>query len=85
MNKIASLIRIAILFALGMFAATFLFGEEKGENESMWMLCIIFDKALSAGLMFIIAKLYNRWRKIDPWFIAYDRMCNDSINQSNRT
>ena len=77
MNKIISIVRIAILLALGMFAIIFLLSEES--DSATWLLRVIVDKALGFGAIFLISRLYKRWSKTDPWFIAYDKMCDETI------
>lgn len=77
MIKTISIIRIAILLTLGCVAFIFLFGEEQDETLSAFYLHFIFDKTLAAALICYIALLYKRWRKVDPWLKAYDRMCGE--------
>lgn len=83
MNKTISIIRIAILFALGMVAFLLIFGEEQDENLLTWTFRFIVDKVLGIGIIFIIARLYKRWSKIDPWLIAYDKMCEEVMEKPN--
>ncbi len=83
MNKTISILRILILFALSGFAFLFLFGEEQDENLLTWTLRFICDKVLAIGACFVIARLYKRWSKIDPWFIAYDKMCDEVMDKPN--
>lgn len=85
MNKTISIIRIATLLALGMFAILFIFGEEQNANLLTWMLRVIVDKALGFGAVILIARLYKRWSKVDPWFIAYDKMCDEVMDKPNPT
>lgn len=85
MNKTISIIRIAILLALGMFAILFIFGEEQNANLLTWMLRVIVDKALGFGAVILITRLYKRWSKVDPWFIAYDKMCDEVMDKPNPT
>lgn len=80
MDKILSLIRIAILLALGIVAIALLFGEEQTKDNANWFLCFVIDKALAVGLLWCAIRLYGRWRKTDRWFIAYDKMCDDIID-----
>ena len=77
MNKLTSITRIGIILALGLFALLYLFGEELDHNLSVWILHVIIDKALAILAISIIVRLYKRWSKIDPWFIAYQKMCNE--------
>lgn len=82
MNKSVSIIRIVILLALGMFAMVFLFGEEQG--DSVWTLFqILIDKALALAAFGYMGKLYKRWSKIDPWLMAYDKMCDEVMDTPN--
>lgn len=83
MNKTISIIRIAILFALGMVASLFIFGEEQDENLLTWTFHFIVDKAVGFGTMFLIARLYKRWCKVDPWFMAYEKMCDEVMEKPN--
>lgn len=83
MNKTISIIRIAIisvLFALGMI---FLFGEEQNENLFAFLFHVVVDKALAFVIFFYIGRLYKRWCKIDPWFKAYDKMCDEVMDAPN--
>lgn len=83
MNKTISVIRIAILFALGMVAFFLILGEEQDANLLTWTLRFICDKALVIGAIFLIARLYKRWSKIDPWFIAYEKMRDEVMEKPN--
>ncbi len=83
MNKTISIIRIAILFALGMVAFLLIFGEEQDENLLTWTLRFVIDKAVGFGIIFLIARLYKRWSKVDPWLIAYDKMCDEVMEKPN--
>lgn len=83
MNKTISIIRIAILFVLSDIAMIFLFGEEQDANLGTWMLRFLVDKAFAFVLIFYIAQLYKRWSKIDPWFIAYEKKCNEEMDAPN--
>ncbi len=83
MNKTISFIRMAILFALGMAACLLVFGEEQDDNLPAWAFRFIIDKALGIGLCFYIGRLYKRWSKIDPWLIAYDKMCDEVMEKPN--
>lgn len=83
MNKTITIIRILILLTLGMFAMLFLLGEEQDENLLIWTLRFICDKALAIGAIFLINRLYKRWCKIDPWFMAYDKMCDEVMKKPN--
>lgn len=82
MNKSVSIIRVIILLALSTFAIIFLFGEEQG--DSAWtFLQILIDKGLAIGVCYLIGKLYKRWSKVDPWLIAYDKMCDEVMEAPN--
>lgn len=35
------------------------------------------DKTIAIGLFYYTAHLYKRWSKVDPWLKAYDKMCNE--------
>lgn len=83
MNKTISIIRIAILFVLGTFATFFIFGKEIEENLSSWTLHFIIDKALGIAACFAVARLYKRWSKVDPWIKAYNKMCDEVMDNPN--
>ena len=83
MNKTISIIRLVILFALGMFALLFIFGEEQDEDLLIWMLRFIADKAVGFGAIYLIDRLYKRWSKVDPWLMAYDKMCDEVLDKPN--
>lgn len=83
MNKTISIIRIAILFALGMVAFFLILGEEQDANLLHWTLRFIADKAIGIGSIFLIARLYKRWSKVDPWLMAYDKMCDEVMENPN--
>ncbi len=74
MNKTISIIRIIVLLALSATAFLFLFGEEQDENLSVWTLHFIFDKAFAVGVGYLTCVLYCRWRKVDQWIAAYDKL-----------
>lgn len=83
MNKTISIIRIAILFVFGFFAMIFLFGEEQDESVFDFCLHVLVDKALAIAMCYYIARLYKRWSKVDPWLKAYDKMCDEVIDNPN--
>lgn len=60
-----------------------IFGEEQDANLLMWIFRFIIHKAVGIGIIFLIARLYTQWRKIDPWLIAYDKMCNEVMEKPN--
>lgn len=66
MNKTISIIRIAILFSLGMVAFLLIFGEEQDADLLSWTFRFVIDKTIGIGTVFLIARLYKRWSKIDP-------------------
>lgn len=82
MNKSISIIRIAVLCALLTFGMIFLFGQEQG--DSAWTLFqILIDKALALAAFWYIGKLYKHWSKLDPWLIAYGKMCDEVMDTPN--
>lgn len=83
MNKLVSIIRVAIVLALSTFALFYLFGEELDENLSAWMLHFFIDKALAFFAFYVIVRLYKRWSKTDPWFIAYEKWCKKAEDAPN--
>jgi len=83
MNKTISIIRICILFILSSLAFIFIFGEEQDENLSAFFFHVIVDKGLGIGLCFYIGRLYKRWSKVDPWLMAYDKMCDEVMEKPN--
>lgn len=83
MNKTISIIRLAILCVLGLFAVIFLFGEEQDENALYFLLHVIVDKAIAISLFYYIDRLYKRWSKVDPWLKAYDKMCDEVMEAPN--
>lgn len=83
MNKTISIIRIAVLcviFSLGMI---FLFGEEQDENIFAFLLHVCVDKALAFAAFIYASRLYKRWSKVDAWFIAYEKMCDEVMDAPN--
>lgn len=83
MNKTISTIRIAILFILGFSATILLFGEEQDESITYFLLHTIMDKSLAFALFFYFGRLYKRWSKVDPWIMAYDKMCEEVMEAPN--
>ena len=83
MNKKSSIIRISILFILSSFAMLFICGEEMDENLFAWTVHFFIDKALGISTCFVVAKLYKRWSKIDPWIMACYKLCDDIMDNPN--
>lgn len=83
MNKTISIIRIAILFSLGMVAFLLIFGEEQDADLLSWTFRFVIDKTIGIGTVFLIARLYKRWSKVDPWLKAYDKMCDEVMDNPN--
>ncbi len=83
MKKTISITRIAILFTLGMVAFLLILGEEQDQDMLAWTLRFIADKTIGIGIFFFIARLYKRWSKIDPWLMAYDKMCDEVMEKPN--
>ena len=73
MRKSISIIRIAVLFALGIIGSLFLFSEEHDENQLIFWLHLLFDKAIGFLMYFVFYKLYSRWSKLDRWIMAYEQ------------
>lgn len=83
MNKAISIIRISILVALSCIAIILIFGEEQHANLLTWTFRFIIHKAVGIGIIFLIARLYKRWSKVDPWLMAYDKMCDEVMEKPN--
>ncbi len=84
MNNAISIIRTAILLALGMAAMALIFCGVAGDTGiSVWTLLFIFCKAAGIGAVFLMVRLYKRWVKIDPWLAAYERMCGEARDEPN--
>ena len=84
MNKTISIIRIAILFALSMVAFLLIFGEEQDADIFSWAFRFVIDKAIGIGTVFLIAWLYKRWSKVDPWLKVYDKMCDEVMDNPSQ-
>ncbi len=85
MNKTISIIRIAILSVLGLFAMKFLFCEEHDEALLDFYIHMFINKALAIAIIYQFARLYKRWSKVDPWLKAYDKMCDEVLDNPNPT
>lgn len=85
MNKLISIIRIAILVVVCCFAILFLFGEEQDENVLTFVFHAIVDKALGIALFFWGGRLYKRWSKVDPWIKAYEKKLNEVMDKPTPT
>ena len=83
MNKTISIIRIAILCVLGGLPMKFLFGEEQDEATFDFLLHVFVDKALAVAMFYYVGRLYKRWSKVDPWLKAYDKMCDEVMDNPN--
>lgn len=83
MNKTISIIRIAILFSLGMVAFLLIFGVEQDEATFDFLLHVFVDKALAVAMFYYVGRLYKRWSKVDPWLKAYDKMCDEVMDNPN--
>ena len=57
--------------------------EEMDENLFAWTVHFFIDKALGISTCFVVAKLYKRWSKIDPWIMACDKLCDDIMDNPN--
>ncbi len=80
MNKAISLYRIAVLFVLGMVGFIFLFGEEVDEDTVAFVYRFIIDNAIAAGALLVMAWLYKKWSKVDPWLKAYEKSCDEALD-----
>lgn len=85
MNKTISLIRIAILLVIGSIAIVFIFCEEQDETIFDFLFHVLVDKLLGIGLIIYTGCLYKRWRKVDPWLKAYEKMIDDVMDKPNPT
>lgn len=72
MKTIASIMRIALLLALGIPAILLLTGEETDETQALWLLHLAADKAAGLILGYAFVRLYGRWAKTDPWLSRID-------------
>lgn len=84
MNKIISIIRIAILTVIGMLATLFIFGEEQDETIFAFLFHVIVDKSLGIALCFYLARLYKRWSKVDPWLKSYEKVFNEVMDEPSQ-
>lgn len=83
MNKAISIIRISILVALSCIAIILIFGKEQDANLLTWTFSLIIHKSVGIGIIVLIVRLYKRWSKIDPWLIAYYKMCDEVMEKPN--
>lgn len=83
MKTLTSIIRLTILLTLGVVAFLFLFGEEMDEKLSLFLMHFIIDKALAFLAFMVVARLYKRWSKTDPWFIAYEEWSKKAEDTPN--
>lgn len=83
MNKTISILRIATLFALGMVAFLLILGTNQDASLLAESLRFIIDKGVGLGIILLIARLYKRWSKVDPWLKAYDNMCDEVMDNPN--
>lgn len=83
MKKIRSIVRIAILLALGITAMLLIFGKESSTDLSSWILLFMAHKAIGICAIILIARLYTRWSKVDPWLICYKKMCEEVDEKPN--
>ena len=83
MNILRSFFRVSTLLLVSVVAMYLLFGTECDKNEISWYLHVYFDKGLSVLLFVLLYRLYRRWCKIDPWLIAYEKMCREVDEKPN--
>lgn len=74
MNKSLSVIRMLVLFILGIIAFILLFGEEQGEH---WLLRFFCDKMVAFGMIYLIVRLNKRWSQTCRWFINCEWPCDE--------
>lgn len=82
MKKTISIIRIAVLMALGLMAFVSILSEPV-DNSTTWMLDFILWKVTGFLICYFIYRLYNHWVKIDPWLQSWDKECDDANDTSN--
>lgn len=83
MKQIKSIIRIIILFALCGFGMILVGSVEQDNSVIAFSFRILMDKALGITAFIYMHRLYKRWSKIDPWLIAYNKMCKDVMEAPN--
>lgn len=83
MNKAISIYRIIVLFTLCMFGFLLLFGEEVDKDTMVFFIHFIIDKVLAVGALFLMARLYKEWRRVDPWLKVYDKVCDEALDAPN--
>lgn len=76
MNKATSVLRIAVLIALGFTAMYLVFGMEDDAALGSFALHFLADKILGSAAAVLFACLYMRWSKTDPMLRAYDRLAD---------
>lgn len=81
MKKTESVIRIAILIALAAVGTSLVFCEEQDENLCNLLIHVILDKALGAGCIYTMVRLYSRWRRNDRWIARYDAWAAKDLEQ----
>lgn len=72
MNTTASLIRIFILFSLGLIAFLLIFEEEQDETTLAFCLHVLFDKSIGVLCVLTFDRLYKRWSLTDKWIAKYE-------------
>lgn len=83
MNRTISVIRIAIILILSSLAVFLILGEEQETSLFGFFIQVVLDKATGIALFYCVGRLYRRWSKVDPWLIAYDKICDEVMDNPN--
>ena len=83
MNKIESLIRIAILIILMGVSLLLIINIEDDESTLDFVIHALLDKGFGFLGFYIFHLLYTRWKKSDPWIAAYDRIATKGMDAPN--
>jgi hypothetical protein len=81
MNSIKSILRISVILFL-LTAAAFLFlSLPEVDSHVKWLVYLVISKGLGALCILALARLYPRWRRIDPLVSRCHDWCMDGCDK----
>lgn len=73
MNTLKSIIRIAILIAIGLLGLVMLLSSIDNASELRAITHVVFELPFAGLLLYLFHRLYQRWSVTDKWIKTYNR------------
>ena len=83
MNKVASIVRLAVLVSISIVSFACLF-MEPNEHSQSWSQDFVISKVIAFAGLWCASRWYKRMQKTDPSVAANDRWSTKALREDGR-